>query len=88
MMDIWRLKMKDQVDRAINLISIMFYVYIFAGMIFFCIGWLIYLGKLNNEMNEAIRMLNMIPFKLLSSSRKETRNFIAWIIKEANKKKH
>lgn len=48
MMDIWKLKMKDQVDRAINLISIMFYVYIFAGIIFFSIGWLIYLGKLNN----------------------------------------
>jgi hypothetical protein len=30
----------------------------------------------------------MIPFKLLSQSKKETRNFIVWIIKEANKKKH
>ena len=48
MMDVWRLKMKEHVDKAVNLTSIMFYVYIFAGVIFFSIGWLIYLGKLNN----------------------------------------
>lgn len=33
-------------------------------------------------------MLNMIPFKLLPKSRKETKAFIAWIIREANKTKH
>lgn len=33
-------------------------------------------------------MLNMIPFKLLPKSRKQTKQFIAWIIKEANKKNH
>lgn len=88
MINVWKESMKEQVDKATNLVSIAFYVYIFAGMLSFFIIWLIYLSKINNEINEAIRMLNMIPFKLLSSSRKETRNFIVWIIREANKKKH
>ena len=30
----------------------------------------------------------MIPFKLLPKSRKETKQFIVWIIREANKTKH
>lgn len=88
MLEIWKTRIKVQVDRANNLVAILFYVYIFAGVVFFFVGWMIYLGKLNSEINEAIKMLNMIPFKLLSSSRKETRSFIVWIIKEANKKKH
>lgn len=84
----WENSMKNQVNNAKNLISIIFYIYILAGMLFFFIIGLLYMNKVNNEINEAIRMLNMIPFQLLSSSRKETRNFIIWIIREANKKKH
>ena len=43
---------------------------------------------MNTQLNQTIQMLNMIPFKLLPKSRKETKQFITWIIKEANKKKH
>jgi predicted histidine transporter YuiF (NhaC family) len=62
--------MNNEVDKATNLVSILFYIYIFAGLLVFIISWLLYLSNVNTEINEAIRMLNMIPFKLLSSSRK------------------
>jgi len=48
MLNIWKQNMKVQVDKAINIVSIMFYIYAFAGVLFFIIGWLIYLSKLNN----------------------------------------
>lgn len=88
MIDTWRASMTDQVNKTTSLVSIMFYVYLFVGLIGFTVAWLIYLSKLNDEMNESIRMLNMIPFRLLSRCRKETRSFIVWIIKEANMKNH
>lgn len=38
-------------------------------------------------MNRTIQMLNMIPMGMLPKDRKDTREFIEWLIKMANKKK-
>ena len=88
MMKIWMDTINSLIDRAISLCSIMFYVYIVISILGFVFGFLVYFSRFNTELNEAIRMLNMIPFKLLSRSRKETRKFLVWIIREANKKNH
>ena len=81
-------EMESKSQRAISIVEIVFYIFIFVGVLGFLICWLIYIAKLNTEINEAIRMLNMIPFKLLSNARRETREFIVWIIREANMKNH
>lgn len=88
MLSSWEESLGSMVGSAVNICSIIFYVFIFMGVLGFLICWLLYLGKVNREINEAIRMLNMIPFRLLSNARKETREFIVWIIREANIKKH
>jgi len=80
--------MKENISSTISLCSIMLYVYIILTSLAFLIFWMMYLKKMNTQLNQTIQMLNMIPFKLLPKSRKETKQFITWIIKEANKKKH
>ena len=84
----WMGEMNGKVKQAKSVCEIVFYVFLFVGVLGFLVCWLLYLSKINTEINEAIRMLNMIPFKLLSNARKETRDFIVWIIREANIKNH
>ena len=84
----WEQSMSAQGSSFISLCTILLYVYIIISVLAFLIFWLYYLRKLNTELNQTIQMLNMIPFKLLPKSRKETKAFIAWIIREANKTKH
>ena len=72
----------------ISLCSIILYVFAVLSLVCFLLVWLYYLRKLNTELNQTIQMLNMIPFKLLPKSRRETKQFIAWILREANKTKH
>lgn len=50
-MGVWKDSMKDQVDKATNLIAILHYVYIFAGLLCFVVIWLLYLSKVNTEIN-------------------------------------
>lgn len=88
MMQVWKDSMSVQGTSLVNLTSIMLYVFIIVSILAFLLLWLYYLRKLNTELNQTIQMLNMIPFKLLPKSRKETKMFIAWIIREANKTKH
>lgn len=80
--------MSTEGSSFISLCTILLYVYIIMSVLSFLIFWLYYLRKLNTELNQTIQMLNMIPFKLLPKSRNETKAFIAWIIREANKTKH
>lgn len=80
--------MIEEGGSVVSLCSIMLYVFIILSLICFLLLWLYYLRRLNTELNQTIQMLNMIPFKLLPKSRKETKQFIAWIIREANKTKH
>lgn len=75
-------------NSLVSLCTILLYVFIVLSVLAFLTLGLYYLRKLNTELNQTIQMLNMIPFKLLPKSRKETKMFIAWIIREANKKKH
>lgn len=81
MMKIWMETINGLISQAISICSILFYVYIVISILGFLFGFLVYLSRFNTELNEAIKMLNMIPFKLLSRSRKETRKFLVWIIR-------
>lgn len=73
--------MVGSMNNIINLCTILLYVFIVLTVVLLLPLWLYYLRKLNTEMNQMIQMLNMIPFKLLPKSRKETRLFIAWIMR-------
>lgn len=88
MINTWNMALTGEGESIISLCTIMLYVFIIASVVCFLLLWLYYLRKLNTELNQTIQMLNMIPFKLLPKSRKETKMFIAWIIREANKTKH
>ena len=81
MMDVWNETMSSLIDSSRGVCQIVFYIYAVLIILGFFIGCLMYLSKLNMELNEGIKMLNMIPFKLLSRSRKETRQFLLWIIR-------
>jgi hypothetical protein len=88
MMEIWNNSLTGEGQSLVSLCTIMLYVFIILSVVCYLLLWLYYLRKLNTELNQTIQMLNMIPFKLLPKSRKETKMFIAWIIREANKTKH
>lgn len=88
MLAIWQTSLSDQGRSLISLCTILLQVFIILSVLCYLVVWLYYLRKLNTELNQTIRMLNMIPFKLLPKSRKETKVFISWIIREANKTKH
>lgn len=88
LLKLWDETVTAEGDNLISLCTIMLYVFIILSVLCFLLFWLYYLRKLNTELNQTIQMLNMIPFKLLPKSRKETKLFIAWIIREANKTKH
>jgi heme/copper-type cytochrome/quinol oxidase subunit 2 len=77
----WNTELTAEGSSIINLCIIMLYVFIIVSLLCFLVLWLYYLRKLNTEINQTIQMLNMIPFKLLPKSRKETKMFIAWIIR-------
>jgi hypothetical protein len=62
--------MKDNINGTVSLCSIMLYVYIIITVLAFLIFWMMYLKRMNTQLNQTIQMLNMIPFKLLPKSRK------------------
>lgn len=85
---LWDATVTTNGDYVVNACSLMLYLFTIVSALFFLLFWLYYLRKMNTELNQTIQMLNMIPFKLLPKSRKETKLFIAWIIRESNKTKH
>lgn len=66
----WQNVMKKNINTVINICSIILYVYIILTSFGFGIFWMMYLKKMNTQLNQTIQMLNMIPFKLLPKSRK------------------
>jgi hypothetical protein len=60
---------------------------IMSGIVFLLL-WLLYLRRLNVKLNQTIQMLNMIPIRMLPKSRRDIRDFFAWIIREANRNKN
>ena len=88
LLEAWEDSLGRQGSAMVRLCAILLYAFVILSVLAFLLLWLYYLRKLNTELNQTIQMLNMIPFKLLPKSRKETKLFIAWIIREANKTKH
>ncbi len=41
---------------------------------------MIYLKGQNTKMNQTIQMLNMIPINMLPKARRDTRDFLNWLI--------
>jgi hypothetical protein len=63
-------------------------LYMIMSGIVFLLLWLLYLRRLNVKLNQTIQMLNMIPIRMLPKSRRDIRDFFAWIIREANRNKN
>jgi len=66
----WEDVTNQNINSTISLCSILLYVYIIITTFGFLIFWMMYLKKMNTQLNQTIQMLNMIPFKLLPKSRK------------------
>jgi hypothetical protein len=65
----------------------MVYFYISLTIFGFLTLWLIYLKGQNTKMNQTIQMLNMIPINMLPKNRRDTRDFLNWLIEQADKKR-
>lgn len=48
MLGIWKSNMEREVEKAVSIVELLFYIYVFAGILCFFVAWLIYLGKLND----------------------------------------
>jgi hypothetical protein len=58
----------------------MIYLYIIITLLGYVFLWMIYLRNQNTKMNQTIQMLNMIPMNMLPKNRKDTRDFLNWLI--------
>jgi hypothetical protein len=56
------------------------YLYITCTFIGYVSLWMIYLRNQNTKMNQTIQMLNMIPMNMLPKNRKDTKDFLNWLI--------
>lgn len=68
-----------------NIITLFLALYLVVSGIGFLLLWLLYLRRLNVRLNQTIQMLNMIPIRMLPKSRRDIRDFFAWIIRQANR---
>jgi hypothetical protein len=58
----------------------MIYIYVSFTLISYFTFWMIYLRGQNTKMNQTIQMLNMIPINMLPKNRRDTRDFLNWLI--------
>ncbi len=58
----------------------MVYFFVSLTILGFLTLWLIYLKGQNTKMNQTIQMLNMIPINMLPKTRRDTRDFLNWLI--------
>lgn len=76
----WRDYFVTQAQSLISLSNIVTYLYITLTFLGYVSLWMIYLKNQNTKMNQTIQMLNMIPMKMLPKNRKDTRDFLNWLI--------
>jgi hypothetical protein len=84
----WKLHIDNNLADFRKYSEISLYIYLIVTFIGFGIFWMMYLNKLNTQLNQTIQMLNMIPISMLPKERKDIREFLSNIIREANKKKN
>jgi hypothetical protein len=84
----WKLHIDNNLTDFRKYSEISLYIYLIVTFIGFGIFWMMYLNKLNTQLNQTIQMLNMIPISMLPKERKDIREFLSNIIREANKKKN
>jgi len=63
-----------------NYSNALIYLYITLTLLGYVTLWMIYLKNQNTKMNQTIQMLNMIPMNMLPKNRKDTRDFLNWLI--------
>jgi hypothetical protein len=63
-----------------TLSNIITYFYITVTFLGYVSVWMIYLKGQNTKMNQTIQMLNMIPINMLPKARRDTRDFLNWLI--------
>jgi hypothetical protein len=88
MFDLWKRTTDGNLSSMDNIITMLLVLYMIMSGIVFLLLWLLYLRRLNVKLNQTIQMLNMIPIRMLPKSRRDIRDFFAWIIREANRNKN
>jgi hypothetical protein len=88
MFDLWKRTTDGNLSSMDNIITKLLVLYMIMSGIVFLLLWLLYLRRLNVKLNQTIQMLNMIPIRMLPKSRRDIRDFFAWIIREANRNKN
>ncbi len=76
----WKDYFVTQAQGLISLSNIVTYLYATLTFLGYVSLWMIYLKNQNTKMNQTIQMLNMIPMKMLPKNRKDTRDFLNWLI--------
>ena len=65
-------------------LGIIFYISTILAILMFMFPWHIYLHRVNIKLNQTIQILNVVPMALLPVGRKETRDFLKWLVKKAS----
>jgi hypothetical protein len=65
---------------AYNALNVSFFV---VATLLFLTLWQYYIYTLNGQLNQIIRILNMIPLDVLLSSDREVKAFIKWLLRES-----
>jgi hypothetical protein len=82
---LWKSVTEERLQSAARIITLVLIFYLVVSSIGFLLLWLLYLRRLNVRLNQTIQMLNMIPIRMLPKSRRDIRDFFAWIIRQANR---
>jgi NADH:ubiquinone oxidoreductase subunit 3 (subunit A) len=59
--------------------NLLFYIMVLSSTVFM-LPWNLYLRRLNIKINQTIQILNIIPMVLIPIYRKETRDFLKWVV--------
>lgn len=73
----------DSIISMDSLLSILLYAYAVVILLIMLVFWNLYLRMVNMQLNQTIRILNMIPMHLFPVSRIEIREFLKWLIKKS-----
>jgi hypothetical protein len=76
----WKDRFVTQAHSLISLSNVVTYLYMTLTILGYVSLWMIYLQNQNTKINQTIQMLNMIPMKMLPKNRKDTRDFLNWLI--------
>lgn len=77
--------LKTNIESMDFKITISFYMFMVVMGVVFVGPWNLYLRRMNLLINQTIQILNVVPITLIPVSRRETREFLKWLILKSSK---